>query len=68
MARYYGLCANAHSGKVKKTDRVPLAQGMNEEGPPPISSNFEFLDTRPKQGYPHFVRDLDWSMCRSGST
>jgi len=31
MVRYYGLYANAHRGKVRKTALVPLAPGMIEE-------------------------------------
>jgi hypothetical protein len=38
MVRYYGLYANAHRGKVRKTDRVPIALGMIEEEPLQIPS------------------------------
>jgi len=38
MVRYYGLYANAHRGKVRKADRVPLLLGMIEEEPKPITS------------------------------
>jgi len=30
MVRYYGLYANAHRGKIRKADRVPIALGMIE--------------------------------------
>jgi len=35
MVRYYGLYANAHRGKVRKADRVPVLLGMIEEEPRP---------------------------------
>jgi hypothetical protein len=35
---YYGLHANAHRGKVKKTSLVPASLGMIEEEPRPIPS------------------------------
>jgi len=38
MVRYYGLYANAHRGKVRKADRVPVAPGMIEEEPRPVPS------------------------------
>jgi hypothetical protein len=38
MVRYYGLYANAHRGKVRKTSRVPVALGMIEEEPPRVPS------------------------------
>ena len=33
MVRYYGLYVNAHRGKVRKADRVPVLLGMVEEEP-----------------------------------
>jgi hypothetical protein len=36
--RYYGLYANAHRGKVKKTSLVPASLGMIEEELRPIPS------------------------------
>jgi len=33
MVRYYGLYANAHRGKVKKTSLGPLALRIAEESP-----------------------------------
>jgi len=38
MVRYYGLYANAHRGKVRKADRVPILLGMIEEKPRPVPS------------------------------
>jgi hypothetical protein len=38
MVRYYGLYANAHRGKVRKADRVPVCLGMIEEEPPRVPS------------------------------
>ena len=38
MVRYYGLYANAHRGKVRKASGVPVALGMIEEEPKPITS------------------------------
>jgi len=38
MVRYYGLYANAHRGKVRKADRVPVLLGMVEEEPRPVPS------------------------------
>jgi hypothetical protein len=38
MVRYYGLYANAHRGKVRKADRVPVLLGMVEEEPRPAPS------------------------------
>jgi ribosomal protein S27E len=38
MVRYYGLYANAHRGKVRKTSGVPVALGMIEEEPPRVPS------------------------------
>jgi len=38
MVRYYGLYANAHRGKARKADRVPVLLGMIEEEPKPITS------------------------------
>ena len=38
MVRYYGLYANAHRGKVRKADRVPIALGMTGEEPRLITS------------------------------
>jgi Tol biopolymer transport system component len=38
MVRYYGLYANAHRGKVRKANRVPVLLGMIEEEPKPITS------------------------------
>jgi len=38
MVRYYGLYANAHWGKVRKADRIPVLLGMIEEEPRPIPS------------------------------
>jgi hypothetical protein len=38
MVRYYGLYANAHRGKVRKASCVPVAPGMIEEEPKPITS------------------------------
>jgi len=38
MVRYYGLYANAHRGKVRKASCVPVALGMIEEEPKPITS------------------------------
>jgi hypothetical protein len=38
MVRYYGLYANAHRGKVRKANRVPVALGMIEEEPRPVPS------------------------------
>jgi hypothetical protein len=35
---YHGLYANAHRGKIKKTDRVPLALGMIEKEAGPVPS------------------------------
>jgi len=35
MVRYYNLYANAHRGKVRKTNRVPVPLGMTEEEPGP---------------------------------
>jgi len=36
--RYYGLCANAHRGKVRKSAAVPLALRMVEDEPKPFPS------------------------------
>jgi hypothetical protein len=36
--RYYGLYANAHRGKVKKANLVPVSLGMTEEELRPITS------------------------------
>ncbi len=36
--RYYGLCANAHWGKVKKASQVPVSLGMIEEELRPLPS------------------------------
>ena len=49
MVRYYGLYANAHRGKVRKADRVPVLLGMIEEESPRLPSN-------PRPGYPHLER------------
>jgi len=38
MVRYYGLYPNAHRGKVRKANRVPVAVGMIEEEPRPVPS------------------------------
>ena len=38
MVRYYGLYANAHRGKVRKANRVPVLLGMIEEEPKPVTS------------------------------
>jgi hypothetical protein len=38
MVRYYGLYANAHRGKVRKANRVPVALGMIGEEPRPVPS------------------------------
>ena len=38
MVRYYRLYANAHRGKVRKANRVPVLLGMIEEEPKPITS------------------------------
>ena len=38
MVRYYGLYANAHRGKVRKANRVPVVLGLIEEAPPPLAS------------------------------
>jgi hypothetical protein len=38
MVRYYGLYANAHRGKVRKANRVPVLLGMIEEEPRPVPS------------------------------
>jgi hypothetical protein len=38
MVRYYGLYANAHRGKVRKANRVPVVLGPVEEGPAPLTS------------------------------
>jgi hypothetical protein len=38
MVRYYGLYANAHRGKARKADRVPVLLGMIEEEPRPVPS------------------------------
>ena len=38
MVRYYGLYANAHRGKVRKANRVPVVLGLIEEAPPPLTS------------------------------
>jgi len=38
MVRYYGLYANAHRGKDRKANLVPLALGMIEEEPRPVPS------------------------------
>jgi hypothetical protein len=38
MVRYYGLYANAHRGKVRKANLVPIALGMIKEKHKPIPS------------------------------
>jgi ribosomal protein S27E len=38
MVRYYGLYANAHRGKIRKADRVPVLLGMIEEEPRSVPS------------------------------
>jgi hypothetical protein len=38
MVRYYGLYANAHRGKVRKANRVPVALGMVEDELKPVPS------------------------------
>ena len=38
MVRYYGLYANAHRGKVRKANRVPVPLGMIEEELRPVPS------------------------------
>jgi hypothetical protein len=38
MVRYYGLCANAHWGKVKKAGLGSSALRMVEEEPKPVPS------------------------------
>jgi hypothetical protein len=38
MFRYYGPYADAHRGKVRKADRVPVTLGMVEEEPRPVPS------------------------------
>ena len=38
MVRYYGLYANAHRGKVRKANLVPIALRMIEEEHKPIPS------------------------------
>jgi hypothetical protein len=38
MVRYYGLYANAHRGKVRKANRVPVLLGMIEGEPRPGAS------------------------------
>jgi len=38
LFRYYGLYTNAHRGKVRKADRVPVLLGMIEEEPRPVPS------------------------------
>jgi hypothetical protein len=38
MVRYYGLYANAHRGKVRKTSTVALALRMVEEDLRPVPS------------------------------
>jgi hypothetical protein len=48
MVRYYGLYANAHRGKVRKADCVPVALGMIEEELPPI----------PAKGWAEMIRKV----------
>jgi hypothetical protein len=38
MVRYCGLYANAHRGKVRQANCIPVALGMIEEGPAPLTS------------------------------
>ncbi len=54
--RYYGLYANAHRGKVKKTSLVPVALGMMEEEIRPI----------PAKGWAEMIRkvyEIDPMLC-----
>jgi hypothetical protein len=61
MVRYYGLYANAHRGKVRKANRVPVALGMIEEEPRPV----------PSKGWAEMIRkvyEVDSMICpRCGS-
>ncbi len=41
MVRYYGLYANAHRGKVRRANRIPVALGLIEEDPPPPAHTLE---------------------------
>ena len=51
MVRYYGLYANAHRGKVRKADRVPVALEMIEEELPPIpAKGWAALIRKPHRG------------------
>ena len=38
MVRYYGLYANAHRGKVRKANRVPVVLSLIEEDPATLTS------------------------------
>jgi len=48
MVRYYVLYANAHRGKVRKADRVPVLLGMIEEEPRPV----------PSKGWAEMIREV----------
>jgi ribosomal protein S27E len=62
MVRYYGLYANAHRGKVRKANRVPVVLGMIEEELPRV----------PSQGWAEMIRkvyEVDPLICpRCGGT
>jgi len=60
--RYYGLYANAHRGKVKKTSLAPASLGMMEEELRLISGAF-----LPVGSFPAPFRRFQPNLIRSGS-